>query len=293
MGAPDVVAIRQAAPLAPELLSLSGDVELSDPSAIYSQGRYWIFSPGSAIGIRTSDDLGEIELVGSALEELPPWVAERVPEATTFWAPEIASFGARFHLYYAVSTTGSSRSCIGHASAAVLGADEPWQDEGPLICSDEDDDWNAIDPSVLTDDDGQVWLVLGSYRTGLKLVELDPLSGERLGSELIPLAERPGMGMIQAAELTRHGDFYYLLSSFDECCPGASSTHHIMVGRATDVRGPYHDRDGIGLLDGGSTLLLESDERWRGPGGSDVLTVGLRPRARSAGDTTHLHPRMG
>ena len=120
----------------------------------------------------------------------------------------------------------------------------------------------------------QVWLALGSYRTGLKLVPLDALSGERLGSELIPLAERTGMCMIQAAELTRHGDFYYLFSSFDECCPGVSSTHHIMVGRATDVRGPYRDREGLGLLEGGGTLLLESDERWRGPGGSDVLTVG-------------------
>lgn len=272
--APDVVAVRQPAPRAPELLSLTGDILLSDPSAIYIDEKYWVFSSGSGLPIRTSTDLYDFQLVGDAFQELPGWVADEVPDATSFWAPEIAAFGGRYHLYYAVSTTGSSRSCIGHASAAALGTEGSWVDEGALICTMEGDDWNAIDASVLVDEDGLIWLVLGSYRTGLKLLALDEASGRRLGSSLIPVAERPGMGMIQAAALTRHGGFYYLFASFDDCCPGASSTHHIMVGRATDVRGPYHDRAGIALLKGGGTLVLESSERWRGPGGNDVLTVG-------------------
>jgi arabinan endo-1,5-alpha-L-arabinosidase len=274
--APDVVAVRQPAPLAPELLSLTGDLTLSDPSAIYVDQQYWVFSSGGALPIHSSTDLRDFQLVGNAFEELPAWVAAEVPDATSFWSPEIASFGGRYHLYYAVSTTGSSRSCIGHASAAALGTEDAWLDEGALICTMEGDDWNAIDPTVLVDDDGLIWLALGSYRTGLKLLALDEASGRRSGSALIPLAERPGMGMIQAAELTRHGAFYYLFASFDDCCPGATSTHHIMVGRATDVRGPYLDRTGTDLRKGGGTLVLESSERWRGPGSNDVLTVGAQ-----------------
>ena len=44
-----------------------------------------------------------------------------------------------------------------------------------------------------------------------------------------------------------------------------------MVGRAASVQGPYVDRGGTALLAGGGTLLLESNERWRGPGSNAVI----------------------
>ena len=52
--APDVVAVRQPAPLTPELLTLTGDLALGDPSAIYVDQQYWVFSSGGALPIRTS-----------------------------------------------------------------------------------------------------------------------------------------------------------------------------------------------------------------------------------------------
>jgi arabinan endo-1,5-alpha-L-arabinosidase len=65
--------------------------------------------------------------------------------------------------------------------------------------------------------------------------------------------------------------FYYLFESVDHCCQGADSTYKQMVGRATDITGPYVDRDGTPLLSGGGTLLVEGDARWRGPGHNAVL----------------------
>ena len=61
-------------------------------------------------------------------------------------------------------------------------------------------------------------------------------------------------------------DYYYLFVSFDFCCRGISSTYKIMVGRSDKITGPYVDREGKPMMQGGGTLLLEGFERWRGPG---------------------------
>jgi arabinan endo-1,5-alpha-L-arabinosidase len=272
-GPPDVVAVASIRE-EPALLDLSGDLDAHDPAAIYDGQSYWVFSSGSNLQVRRSDDLQSFELLGGAFNGLPDWAAERVPNADSFWAPDVAYFGGLYHLYFALSTMGSSESCIGHATASTLGVAGAWKDQGPLICSREGDDWNAIDPSVLIDG-AEFWLVFGSYRTGIKLIALDE-SGGRKGPDLIPLWTRPDPGMIQAAAIASHDGFYYLFSAFDLCCKGVDSTHHVMMGRSSWVRGPYFDRDGAALLEGGGALLLESDERWRGPAGSDVLLVGDR-----------------
>ena len=44
-----------------------------------------------------------------------------------------------------------------------------------------------------------------------------------------------------------------------------------MVGRATQVTGPYLDRNGNPMLQGGGTQLLTANSRWVGPGGESIL----------------------
>ena len=42
-----------------------------------------------------------------------------------------------------------------------------------------------------------------------------------------------------------------------------------MVGRSPDIRGPYVDRSGKPMLEGGGTLVLAAgahERRWKGPG---------------------------
>jgi arabinan endo-1,5-alpha-L-arabinosidase len=265
--APDVIASRTEQ-LTPELLSLSGDVELTDPSAIYADETFWIVSSGPQLPIRTSSDLRAFDRVGNAFAALPDWVATEVPGAESFWSPDVAYFNGLYHLYYAVSTVNDNQSCIGHATAPALPAIESWTDLGPLICSHHDDNWNAIDPNVLVDDDGLHWLALGSFRSGIKLILLDQ-DGMRSGSELVPLAKRPDAGAIQAPALSHQNGFYYLYVAF-----GEYDGHTLNVGRANSIRGPYLDRDGVDLWAGGGSLLLGDAERFHGPGSNDVLTVG-------------------
>jgi arabinan endo-1,5-alpha-L-arabinosidase len=49
-----------------------------------------------------------------------------------------------------------------------------------VIRSGSNTNFNALDPALLEDRDGRLWLSFGSYWSGLKLVELDPATGKML-----------------------------------------------------------------------------------------------------------------
>jgi len=278
--APDVVARQPGDAYDPEnppkILDLSGDIEVRDPTVAELGGRLYLFQTGPGISSKTSNDLTTWKVAPRVFETLPAWIADAIPDVGDLWSPAVATFGGQTHLYYAASTFGENRSCIGHASKPALDSEEPWTDHGSVICSNTgttSDDWNAIDPGALVVE-GTPWLTFGSYQSGIKLIELDP-SGARADDELYSLAERAGgTSAIQQPFLLYRGGYYYLFSSFDGCCQGVNSTHKIMVGRATTVTGPYFDRAGTALLDGGGTLLLESDDHFHGPGSNAVLYRG-------------------
>lgn len=51
---------------------------------------------------------------GSIFDTPPDWTAEAVPDFEgSFWAPDIAYFNDRYHVYYSVSSWGSIDSAIG------------------------------------------------------------------------------------------------------------------------------------------------------------------------------------
>jgi arabinan endo-1,5-alpha-L-arabinosidase len=253
------------------LVPLVGAVDAHDPSALYDNDKLWVVSGGAAVLVSTSSDLANIEEVTRIFEEPPSWVLEAVPGAQGIWSPELAYFGGSYHLYYAVSTIGSNRSCIGHATTDMLDIASEWLDSGPVICTQASDDFNAIDPSILQTPDGQIWLAFGSYASGIKLVRLDA-AGSQPASEPLSLAARPeGAGALQAPALAQQGGFYYLFVSF-----GADRSHRLMVGRATAIEGPYVDRDGRALLEGGGAPLFEQDPRFVGAGSNDIFRVGQR-----------------
>lgn len=81
----------------------------------------------------------------------------------------------------------------------------------------------------------------------------------------------PNWQAIEAPFIVRHGQYYYLFVSFDLCCRGVRSTYRTMVGRASQVTGPYVDASGRPMLQGGGTELLTANKRWLGPGGESIL----------------------
>ena len=53
-----------------------------------------------------------------------------------------------------------------------------------------------------------------------------------------------------------------------------NSTYNVRVGRSREITGPYADREGKPMLEGGGTRLLWGQGRWKGPGHNAVFRDG-------------------
>ncbi len=84
----------------------------------------------------------------------------------------------------------------------------------------------------------------------------------------------PNNNAIEGACIWDGGNGYlYLFASFDKCCDGVNSTYNIRFGRAKTVEGPFLDKDGKNMLEGGGSLLIGSNGNMIGPGGESVFTM--------------------
>jgi arabinan endo-1,5-alpha-L-arabinosidase len=246
-----------------------------DPSRIVLCGdRYWVFATGQGIRTYSSVDL-KVWSPGPPVFTTPPaWHRETVPNHRGhLWAPDILKLGHRYRLYYSVSAWGKNTSAIGLATNSTLDPKDPefaWKDDGVVIKSSATNDFNAIDPAVILDERGRVWMTFGSFWSGIKLVQLDAVTGHRLAPEG-PVHSLAHTAAIEAPYLHHHGGNYYLFVNWGLCCRGTNSTYEIRMGRSPDILGPYLDRDGRDLLSGGGTLLLGSEGAEVGPGHASVF----------------------
>lgn len=259
-------------PTAPALLAVQGAVRpVHDPAIIRDGSTYYLFTTGhvsdaeGVVPMRTSSNLRDWSLRGAVFPALPAWAKNAVPGTRGLWAPDISKTNGEFRLYYSVSTFGSNRSAIGLATTSQLDPAAPaqgWTDKGPVFESDTTDEFNAIDPNVFADTEGRQWMAFGSFWSGIKMIALDPATGLRLSEDttVYALARRPDPGAVEAPFVIRRGDFYYLFVSFDFCCRGSESTYSTVVGRSASPTGPYVDRNGDPMMQGGGTLVLGSGQ---------------------------------
>ena len=253
-----------------------------DPAIIEARdgSGYYIFATGHGVVVWHSIDLKTWKRIGTVFDRhVPAWAEEAVPGCDGIWAPDIQFAGGQYYLYYSVSTFGSQRSVIGLAVNKAINPDAPgyrWEDRGIVIESTGKNDYNAIDPAMFVDEGGKAYLTWGSYWTGIKGCEIDPAMGKPASTqpEYVSLARRskqPDPPNIEAPYLVKHGSYYYLMVSWDFCCAGVESTYKVVVGRSTKPLGPFVDRQGRAMTEGGGTVLLASDARWRGPGHNSFL----------------------
>ncbi|KAA9378501.1 family 43 glycosylhydrolase [Microbispora cellulosiformans] len=249
---------------------VTGDVTAHDPEVTKKpDGSYLLAYTGDNIALKTSTDRTAWRNAGVAFPGGASWTHAYTNGSNTLWAPDITYVNGRYYMYYAASTFGSNHSGI-FLATSTTGASGSWTNQGLVIESNTSDNWNAIDPNLVVDDQGRWWLDFGSFWSGIKMVQLDPATGKRLNSTILSISGRNG-GATEAPFIYRHGGYYYQFVSFDLCCKGASSTYRIMVGRSTSVTGPYVDRNGTAMTSGGGTQVLAGHGSIHGPGHQSVL----------------------
>jgi arabinan endo-1,5-alpha-L-arabinosidase len=257
--------------------SLDGEVLVHDPSTVIAhEGRYYTYGTGNGLPALVSDDGWTWRRAGSVMSAVPggkagPEVLAKGGNNT--WAPDIIHINDKYFLYYSAPGT-QPKSAIGLLVGRTLDPQSPdykWEDAGPVVWSDGIEDSNAIDPGVLQGPDGKLWLVYGSYFGYIRLVELNPKTGQRLYPERAPINVAINS---EASILIYRDGWYYLLVTHGSCCQGANSTYNIRMGRSRKVTGPYLDNMGIDMIEGGGKLFAASRGRNVGPGHFGRLDLG-------------------
>jgi arabinan endo-1,5-alpha-L-arabinosidase len=269
-----------AAPPAPGAVppvprQLSGDIGVHDPSMVRARnGVYYVYGTHNGLGALASRDLVHFRAAGAAFPDGVAWAQDYSGDPRELWAPDVSFHNGRYWLYYAASSFGSNHSAIGLATSRT-GEPGQWRDHGIIYSSTSTDDFNAIDPGLTVDRSGRWWLSLGSFWSGIRMIELDPRTGTPAlwNATLYTIAQRPAPDAVEGAYIIQHGGYYYAFASYDFCCRGVDSTYNIKVGRSRTITGPYVDRDGVSLLNDGGTPVLATHGSVIGPGGQTVLRV--------------------
>ena len=253
-----------------------------DPVLACEDGIYYLYCTGHGITQMTSTDRQHWTLSREGVlpnGKIPAWTHDSVPGFEThIWAPDVVKYRGKWYMGYSCSTFGKNTSAIGLLSNKCLSDKDGWKDEGCIVASRGNrDNWNAIDPNFIIDEKGKPWMTWGSFWDGIQLIPLDKTMHPKKGAKPQTIARRHAVGdasaepnptskfagtnAIEAPFIKRHGGYYYLFVSWDYCCRGIKSNYRVAVGRSKNVSGPYLDRDGKPMLEGGGTLLLEGDKK--------------------------------
>ena len=240
---------------------------------------------------RRSLDLINWEYIGSTMSDAPAWVkttmnAKRAEMGLPaienpkygYWAPCVRKVDGKFRMYYSIVVdeliTGTNpaaswgeRHYIGMMETTSLASNQ-WEDKGMVIYSEPDgvvdynrdgpNDWNgyykfnAIDPSYVVAENGDHWLIYGSWHTGIAAVQVNPTTGKpdqlnTINDFGIRIAGRGNVNTdrwqaLEGAEIIYNPDthYYYLFLAYDEL----SVAYNTRVARSANIEGPYLGMNG-------------------------------------------------
>ena len=195
-------------------------------------------------------------------------------------APDVMKIGDRYLIIYGATGGGLGG---GHNGRILTMWNKTLDPKSPdfkfttpveVAASDGMEDNDAIDPSLLLDPTtGRLWVSYGTYFGTIRLIELDPKTGERVKGN----KEQDIAIDCEATDLLYRDGWYYLLGTHGTCCDGVNSTYNIVVGRAKSVTGPYLDNVGRDMYHGGGKMVIAAGDRVCGPGhfGRTVIDEGI------------------
>ena len=195
-------------------------------------------------------------------------------------APDVMRIGDRYLVIYGATGGGLGGGHNGriltmwNKTLDPKSPDFAWTKAIEVCSSDGMEDNDAIDPSLLLDPTtGRLWATYGTYFGTIRLIELDPATGERVSGN----KEQDIAIDCEATDLIWRDGWYYLLGTHGTCCDGVNSTYNIVVGRSRSVQGPYLDNVGRDMFHGGGRMVIAAGDRVCGPGhfGRTIIDEGV------------------
>ena len=195
-------------------------------------------------------------------------------------APDVLKIGDRYLIIYGATGGGLGG---GHNGRILTMWNKTLDPKSPdfqytkaveVCSSDGMEDNDAIDPGLLLDPTtGRLWVSYGTYFGTIRLIELDPATGERVKGN----QEKDIAIDCEASDLIYRNGWYYLLGTHGTCCDGVNSTYNIVVGRSKSVTGPYMDNVDRDMYHGGGKMVIAAGDRVCGPGhfGRTVIDEGV------------------
>lgn len=259
-----------------------GEEWVHDPSRLVEEDGRWVVYGSGTSGVALTRSAVDLET--GRVESLPGIEAETV--AAGWWAetqewnptgefdaPTVSPDGR----FLAFTVFDEEEGEVRDATGLAVWQEDHWKPAGVLLRSEGEAPGTAraMDASFVDTEDGLA-LVFGSHAGGVFLTELDPETGLLADDPQVPdtdaaperfvrVADDPDQG-IEAAMLHRHDGGYVLFVNKGQCCRGADSTYRVEVGRSADLYGPYLDREGRDLRNGGGSPFLSGSGDQRGPG---------------------------
>ena len=233
--------------------------DAADPTVIKGDdGCYYLFATGEKV--YRSTNLIDWNYVGNAFGDNPR--PTFVPGVKHYWAPCVTRQNGRYVLYFALSLWGGvDDASIGVATAALAAGPYKLVGDGKLFTSGEVGVRNSIDAEYF-EDDGHKYIVWGSWN-GIWVIEL---TDDGLAVKDMSVKHQIAGTRFEASYVYKRGDYYYLFCSIGACCEGARSTYETVVGRATNLFGPYYNKEGQPMLDNAYTLVLTTNDVCIAPG---------------------------
>lgn len=246
--------------------------EVADPSIVKGDdGCLYVFSTSQIV--LKSEDGCNFEVIATNLFPKPSWHTELYPDVSSasfgVWAPDVVKIQDKWIYYYSLS--GWDRPCgIGYAIADDIAG--PYEDQGKLFDIKEIGIENCIDPQVFVEDDGSVYMTVGSFR-GLYVVELtkdgmECLNGVDYQKEnKVLVAGKPGPwdgSTYEGSYVIKENGYYYYFGSAGTCCDGINSSYRVLVGKSKSIKGPYVDSKGFALTTSGSGITRGNNVVWAG-----------------------------
>ena len=190
------------------------------------------------------------------------------------WAPDVFKNGDEYLMYISLIQTAPDSAIAVFSSKS---ADGPFTG-GKIITDSKITKINdTIDPEVVRDEKGQLWLFFGStgkiHRVKLS-ADGKSIAKDAKYEHVAGLANSPGrMKVFEGAYLYKRDGWWYLFASRGNYW---DHSYGVIVGRSKKLDGDFVDRKGVSMTKGGGTPVITSKakDRFFGPGhNGEIVTI--------------------